>query len=878
MEKEQELEWAEAQKIGITVDLVAAAKRQLKFLAAVDRNRWLYEGPALERAIYRYNACWLPLLAKYSEGQIIEGPLVVPLDCEWVWHCHRLNPVRYKSDCVELYGRILDNHNVVSSIQGSSKRETEQTWNELYPNEPYDFPKKKQRSCKIESEQTWNKLYPNEPYDFDLPSGFFEKVSGDGKYTQYDLLSAVQRQVPFFYQVSRPHMDNDLFLEAAVARYKGFLHLIKKNMERSLNRFCVPTYDVDLIWHSHQLQPACYCKDLKGILGKVLEHDDTDSDRSKGKKLDSGFSDTTKQWEDTFGTRYWRAGAMYRGSAPSPIMAPPCSSYIVAEKVVASNEHKETVRLPRVKAVEVMVEFVGVRNLPEDHKGTLSVIFAKSQPDTIFNAKRRLSILSESGEKQVASFNCQSNGYLLFELVSRSPSNLKLSRPYKTLGSTSFSLEHFLNPVSTLSVEKWLELTPSCRVDSKPIGLRVALSFSIPTPAPHVLHMVHSYPFWKRSCFFPFPGMLQFTQSGTRVIDEGCNEVISLQMRNNSKLKKEVIGISKSGKVCTLAEFVGAEWSLIDSSPWSLDLRKRSDKDGDLFELTGLRKVKLFPGRNLEYEPKQCDKHRSERDFVTLVEFSAEDPYGRAIALLDLKSGISKVKEEWLVLPGIILTFILSDILREKGYEGLQHSEFGNKLITKKEAALNVDTANKNRLASEKATACSEGCDSGCRNALLRGGGNTLKSGGSGGGSGNIVKSGSCGSGCGGKCGNMVKSGGCGSGCGGSCGNKVNSSGCGGGCGGGKCGITVDSGGCGGCGGGGGCGSGCGKMVNSSACGSGCGGKCGNLVKSGGCGSGCGGDCGNMVNSGGCGGCGGGCGGKASGKSTANPSALGNPN
>ncbi|XP_058186108.1 glycine-rich domain-containing protein 1-like isoform X3 [Rhododendron vialii] len=864
MEKEQELEWAEAQKIGITVDLVAAAKRQLKFLAAVDRNRWLYEGPALERAIYRYNACWLPLLAKYSEGQIIEGPLVVPLDCEWVWHCHRLNPVRYKSDCVELYGRILDNHNVVSSIQGSSKRETEQTWNELYPNEPYDFPKKKQRSCKIESEQTWNKLYPNEPYDFDLPSGFFEKVSGDGKYTQYDLLSAVQRQVPFFYQVSRPHMDNDLFLEAAVARYKGFLHLIKKNMERSLNRFCVPTYDVDLIWHSHQLQPACYCKDLKGILGKVLEHDDTDSDRSKGKKLDSGFSDTTKQWEDTFGTRYWRAGAMYRGSAPSPIMAPPCSSYIVAEKVVASNEHKETVRLPRVKAVEVMVEFVGVRNLPEDHKGTLSVIFAKSQPDTIFNAKRRLSILSESGEKQVASFNCQSNGYLLFELVSRSPSNLKLSRPYKTLGSTSFSLEHFLNPVSTLSVEKWLELTPSCRVDSKPIGLRVALSFSIPTPAPHVLHMVHSYPFWKRSCFFPFPGMLQFTQSGTRVIDEGCNEVISLQMRgrNNSKLKKEVIGISKSGKVCTLAEFVGAEWSLIDSSPWSLDLRKRSDKDGDLFELTGLRKVKLFPGRNLEYEPKQCDKHRSERDFVTLVEFSAEDPYGRAIALLDLKSGISKVKEEWLVLPGIILTFILSDILREKGYEGLQHSEFGNKLITKKEAALNVDTANKNRLASEKATACSEGCDSGCRNALLRGGGNTLKSGGSGGGSGNIVKSGSCGSGCGGKCGNMVKSGGCGSGCGGSCGNKVNSSGCGGGCGGGKCGITVDSGGCGGCGGGGGCGSGCGKMVNSSACGSGCGGKCGNLVKSGGCGSGCGG----------------GCGGKASGKSTANPSALGNPN
>ncbi|EOY15545.1 Uncharacterized protein TCM_034564 [Theobroma cacao] len=54
-------------------------------------------------------------------------------------------------------------------------------------------------------------------------------------------------------------------------------------------------------------------------MGKILEHDDTDSDRAKGKKLDNGFSETTKQWEDTFGSRYWRAGAMYRGNAPSPL-------------------------------------------------------------------------------------------------------------------------------------------------------------------------------------------------------------------------------------------------------------------------------------------------------------------------------------------------------------------------------------------------------------------------------------------------------------------------------------------------------------------------------------------------------------------------------
>lgn len=53
MEMEQQFEWNEAQKIVINVDLVAAAKEQLNFLATVDRNRWLYEGRGLDKAIHR---------------------------------------------------------------------------------------------------------------------------------------------------------------------------------------------------------------------------------------------------------------------------------------------------------------------------------------------------------------------------------------------------------------------------------------------------------------------------------------------------------------------------------------------------------------------------------------------------------------------------------------------------------------------------------------------------------------------------------------------------------------------------------------------------------------------------------------------------------
>lgn len=657
MEAEQEIEWAEAQKIVISEDLVAVAKHQLQFLAAVDRHRWLYEGPALQRAIYRYNICWLPMLAKHLESQISEGPLVIPLDCEWIWHCHRLNPVQYKNDCEELYGRILDNYNVVSSVQGTSKCQTE---------------------------EIWNNLYPGEPYQIDLTSAcsddILEKFSKAEKCTKYDLISAVKRQSPFFYQVSAPHMGNDLFLEGAVARYKGFLHLIKRNWEKSVKRFCVPTYDIDLIWHSHQLHPISYCKDMSEALGKVLEHDDMDSDRTKGKKLDVGFSGTTKQWEETFGTRYWRAGAMNRGNAPSPIMNTPFRSNIMNKKLDATNDYRKIIQLPEVKVVEVQLEIVGVRNLPEGHKGNLLVSFSKKQPDIFFNTKRSLSILSESNQKQVASFSCEPTGELLFELISRSPSNLPLSKSSKPMGSTLLSLQEFLSPVSKLSVEKWFELKPS--TSSKPICLRIAVSFTVPSVAPYVLQLVRSRPSSKSSCLFPLPGRTQQAKSWTRVFDETDTEITSLQMRdstkekerNNCALRKEVFGITKSGETRTLAEFVGKTWSLMESQ-WSFQLGKKSSKGDHLFELIGNKVVKLYSGRKLDYEPKHCERKRSENDFMTAVEFSAEDPYGKAVALFDLKFGFLKVKEEWMVLPGILLGFILSDILRKEGYDGFTVNE-----------------------------------------------------------------------------------------------------------------------------------------------------------------------------------------------------------
>ena len=46
-------------------------------------------------------------------------------------------------------------------------------------------------------------------------------------------------------------------------------------------------YDVDVVWHTHQLHPVAYAADMTSILGYVMNHDDTDQSRKSGSKLNN---------------------------------------------------------------------------------------------------------------------------------------------------------------------------------------------------------------------------------------------------------------------------------------------------------------------------------------------------------------------------------------------------------------------------------------------------------------------------------------------------------------------------------------------------------------------------------------------------------------
>ena len=72
-------------------------------------------------------------------------------------------------------------------------------------------------------------------------------------------------------QVSLPQYQDRTFLQRAEQRYRAFLYLMKNRP----GSFMVPTYDIDLMWHAHQVRPPgltsfCQCSKLCCGVMKVV--------------------------------------------------------------------------------------------------------------------------------------------------------------------------------------------------------------------------------------------------------------------------------------------------------------------------------------------------------------------------------------------------------------------------------------------------------------------------------------------------------------------------------------------------------------------------------------------------------------------------------
>ncbi|KAK9219445.1 hypothetical protein WN943_008090 [Citrus x changshan-huyou] len=128
-------------------------------------------------------------------------------------------------------------------------------------------------------------------------------------------------------------------------------------------------------------------------------------------------------------------------------------------------------------------------------------------------------------------------------------------------------------------------------VGLRPINLCIALGFASPVPAPYVLRLIPRH-----------------SKDWACVVDEAGNEGFN---------KYRVSDITKSAETLVLAEFYGKGWSSMNSGCFNFKENR--------MKMTAL----LHPAQ-------------SAGNFMTAVEFSVENPCGRAVILLNLKSGSVK--------------------------------------------------------------------------------------------------------------------------------------------------------------------------------------------------------------------------------------------
>ena len=254
---------------GFSVDLVEWSLEHRALLRAVHLcERSLYnDGPDLHAAIDCYLYQWLPAL----NSMTLENWTPPSLDVAWVWHVHKLDPINYGKDCNEWFGNLLDAPHGVN---------------------PFMF-----SACVSSQTGLLN----------------CSAIAADTSEFRSRIVGSAERQSSVLWHLRWPEYDDATFLEESVDRYRSMLVLMGKHP----TQFIVPTYDIDNVWHTHMAFPRHYLADCLRIAGREIGHDDSDSDRAAGSKLQVCSAATERLWKDAFGSDWRKRGAMYRGPPPA---------------------------------------------------------------------------------------------------------------------------------------------------------------------------------------------------------------------------------------------------------------------------------------------------------------------------------------------------------------------------------------------------------------------------------------------------------------------------------------------------------------------------------------------------------------------------------
>ncbi|KAJ7276641.1 hypothetical protein C8J57DRAFT_1176997 [Mycena rebaudengoi] len=136
----------------------------------------------------------------------------------------------------------------------------------------------------------------------------------DDKIFSVELVGAVLRQGSFVNKMDELQWTRSGFFESAedeaalhhaIARYHAFLDLLGP----SAGSLFVPTLDIDLVWHTHQLMAANYSKDTVQYVQRFIDHDD----KVEESRFASAFDMTCRAWKNLYDMPYTHCGCPLPG-------------------------------------------------------------------------------------------------------------------------------------------------------------------------------------------------------------------------------------------------------------------------------------------------------------------------------------------------------------------------------------------------------------------------------------------------------------------------------------------------------------------------------------------------------------------------------------
>jgi len=303
-------------------DLVSGAKDHKAFLLTLHQQGITLNRPSSE-SLRRYSKLWLPLVHRHHQHvqETRKTGLIPPSDVAWIWHCHRLAPYRYAKYVHKRFFKGQEGDG--SSFSHERVLDVDFPFTaQLQENLPNPTMPDKEACAYTLS--LWREMYPHEAFFMNTESEDEAAPDSNRFLDGFDLLASCERQNTFLWQISGAKFTCETFLREGVENYFKFVGLMgtpQSDGERP--QFIVPTYQIDLMWHTHILNSiTLYHKDCMKLIDCTLEHDDSLNDRTEGGLLDVNFRSTCQLWKGTYGVEYKVEGGMYRGEPPSSYYNP----------------------------------------------------------------------------------------------------------------------------------------------------------------------------------------------------------------------------------------------------------------------------------------------------------------------------------------------------------------------------------------------------------------------------------------------------------------------------------------------------------------------------------------------------------------------------